>query len=313
MIDMSRRIIFVLGMSRSGTSALTRVLSLCGATLPTGMVGAAKTNPKGFWEPRKAVHLNEVILKRHGSSLQDPTLRFQEGCIRHRDACAAKIVSYLAALPDAPIVVIKDLQITVLADLWFDAAREAGYSPAAVIAVRHPQEVTGSLHEMTARISPELAAAWWIKYSLLAERNTRDVPRVFVDYGNLLGDWRRELKRISAALSVDMTLPDDGVVEAFLDQELRHHNKDTTPVRIFGTGWIPAVYDVLSAAARDEPWSMEILNRVFASYRASESTFRRARDNSRMYERMGRIVPPGLSRLGVEALALAHGRRGTWA
>ena len=29
--------LFVLGMARSGTSALTRVLSLCGGTLPAGM------------------------------------------------------------------------------------------------------------------------------------------------------------------------------------------------------------------------------------------------------------------------------------
>ena len=32
--------LFVLGLGRSGTSALTRVLSLCGAALPAGLLGA---------------------------------------------------------------------------------------------------------------------------------------------------------------------------------------------------------------------------------------------------------------------------------
>lgn len=42
--------LFVLGMGRSGTSALTRVLSLCGATLPVGMMGADEGNRRGYLE-----------------------------------------------------------------------------------------------------------------------------------------------------------------------------------------------------------------------------------------------------------------------
>ena len=65
-------VLFVLGMGRSGTSALTRVLSLCGATLPTGMMGADAGNPRGYWEPRAALRLNEKFLGRRGSTYFDP-------------------------------------------------------------------------------------------------------------------------------------------------------------------------------------------------------------------------------------------------
>jgi hypothetical protein len=61
-------LLFVLGMGRSGTSALTRVLSLCGAALPPGMLGADAGNPRGYWEPRAALGINERFLYRHGSS-----------------------------------------------------------------------------------------------------------------------------------------------------------------------------------------------------------------------------------------------------
>src|ERR1700753_3260886 len=67
--------LFVLGFGRSGTSALTRVLSLWGAALPIALLGATSENPRGYWEPRAAIHLNETILRRHGGSAYDLALR----------------------------------------------------------------------------------------------------------------------------------------------------------------------------------------------------------------------------------------------
>ncbi len=58
----------------------------------------------------------------------------------------------------------------------------------------------------------------WLKYNLLAERNTRALPRVFVDYANLLEDWRREVKRISAALAIDLSTRNESAIEQFLKQ-----------------------------------------------------------------------------------------------
>ena len=162
--------LFVLGMARSGTSALTRVLSLCGATLPAGMLGASASDPTGFWEPRAAVYINEAILRRHGSAGFDLTLRLQEeGAFDAEEnaACIAKIRAFLTTLPAAPLVVIKDPKITALSGMWFEAARMAGFNVMAVIAVRHPQEVTASF-AAAVRASPEFSSALWLKYSLLA-------------------------------------------------------------------------------------------------------------------------------------------------
>ena len=140
-------VLFVLGIGRSGTSALTRVLSLCGATLPAAMRSADSTNPRGYWEPRASLIINEGILRRHDSAWYDPSLRLQEeGAFDAEEnaACIAKIRAYLTQLPAAPLVLIKDPQITVLSGVWFEAARVAGLDIAAVIAVRHPQEVITS-------------------------------------------------------------------------------------------------------------------------------------------------------------------------
>lgn len=314
-------ILFVLGLGRSGTSALTRVLSLCGAELPAGLLGATASNPRGYWEPRAAVHLNEDILRRHNSSGYDPSLRLREDGefgVEEKAACIAKIQRYLSTLPAGPVVVVKEPKITAVSGMWFEAARLAGFDVAAVIAVRHPEEVTGSVAKRTrrqfyVRSSPELVSAWWLKYTLLAERDTRAVPRVFVDYANLLDDWRREVKRIATALAVDLDACDEAAIDEFLTTDLRHHQNRGRAAEPFGTDWISVVHETLGAAARDEPWDQSALDRVFEEYHVSERAFRTAFEDSARYRKLNRLIPPPIVKLSLEALALAHRRRGTWA
>lgn len=307
--------LFVLGFARSGTSVLTRVLSLCGATLPARMLGATAHDPGGFWEPRPAVRLNGSILRRHGSAGFDPTLRLQEEGALDADAkadCIAKIRAYLTTLPAAPLVVIKDPKITALSDLWFEAARQTGFDPAAVIAVRHPVEASKSV-EAAARTSPEFGGALWLKYSLLAERATRDLPRVFVEYDNLMDDWRREVKRISAAIATELDTRNGRAVEEFLAPGLRHHRYFGPVTEFFGTDWISTAYEALSAAARDEPEDQSALDRVYESYRASEQGFRNALDDYYHLRKLYRLVPISLVNLFLEVNAIVRRRSGTWA
>ncbi|MEI8080662.1 MAG: sulfotransferase, partial [Actinomycetes bacterium] len=223
--------LFILGFGRSGTSALVRVLSLSGGALPTGLVGATVENSEGYFEPRAVIHLNESILRRRGSSGYDLALRPppERALGAHeRAAWIAKIRAYLAGLPAARVVVIKEPKTTALCEMWFEAARLAGFDPVAVIAVRHPEEVIASLAKRASRqnyvrASSALTSAWWLKYTLLAERDTRGIPRVFVDYSNLLENWPREVKRVATALGIDLDSPDERAIGEFLEPDLRHH------------------------------------------------------------------------------------------
>lgn len=275
--------LFVMGVSRSGTSALTRALSLCGGTLPSSLEAANASNPLGHWEPRAAIDINDAILYRHRSSAHDPTLRLQEeGAFDAEEnaACTAEIKKFLATMPAAPLLLIKEPRITALPDVWFEAARQAGFEVAAVIAVRHPQEVIASLAARDAA-SPELSSALWLKYTLLAERHTRALPRVFVDYTKLLHNWRREITRISTALALDLNTRDERAIDEFLQQDLRRQRYDDPMTEFFGTDWMSSVYEALRAAAQDEPWDRSALDRAYEAYRANEHDFRTAFDDYR--------------------------------
>ncbi|WP_228000263.1 sulfotransferase family protein [Mycolicibacterium sp. P1-5] len=313
--------LFVLGNGRSGTSALTQVLALCGASLPPGLLGATSENPRGFFEPRAVITLNQSILHDHGSSGYDMALTpHNDGSfdVERNAAWVAKAKNYLSGLPAAPVVVIKEPKTTTVSGIWFEGARQAGFDVATVIAVRNPDEIIGSLEKRAGKqnyvdSSPELTTAWWLKYSLLAERDTRGVPRVFIEYNNLLEDWRREVKRISTALAIDLDAADEAAVDAFLTPSLRHHQNRGPVTEPFGTDWISTVYETLAAAARDEHVDEAALHRVYEAYGASARGFGQAFKDARRYENLDRLLPPVLVKLGLESLALLHRRKGTWA
>ena len=63
-VKAEKSVIVVLGMHRSGTSALTRVLNLAGPELPEDLTEAIPgNNEKGFFESRQLLLINMRILK----------------------------------------------------------------------------------------------------------------------------------------------------------------------------------------------------------------------------------------------------------
>jgi hypothetical protein len=66
-----RTCIIVLGCHRSGTSAVTRCLSLLGAALPRDVMGSYPSNEAGHWEPNQVAYLNEAMLLEAGSRWND--------------------------------------------------------------------------------------------------------------------------------------------------------------------------------------------------------------------------------------------------
>src|SRR5262245_46898121 len=71
--DGKRWAIIVAGMHRSGTSAVTRVLSLLGAELPRNLMEPVESdNALGFWESRTITQAHEKLLESLGVAWTDP-------------------------------------------------------------------------------------------------------------------------------------------------------------------------------------------------------------------------------------------------
>ena len=64
--------VLVLGMHRSGTSALSGVLNLLGVSLPREILPADGHNATGYFEPSRIVDFHEDLFTSLGSPSNDP-------------------------------------------------------------------------------------------------------------------------------------------------------------------------------------------------------------------------------------------------
>lgn len=264
-------------MGRSGTSVLSRLLSLCGGALPERLlVGAVHSNPKGHWEPQEALDLNDRFLHAHASNWFDPAPLDPALLATEQPEAAAlrsDIRTLLRSWPAGSFLVIKEPRITALLRPWLDAARDEGYAARVVIPVRHPDEVAMSLaaRDGLPRAHAELL---WLKYSLLAEQGSRGLPRVFVDYGRLLGDWRQQTRRMGATLDVDLSQPDTAAIEEFLSSNLHRQRRAPDAAPDFMLPALRTVYDAFAAAAAsDAPLDVALLDRLHHAFMASAAVW----------------------------------------
>ncbi len=270
----------VLGMHRSGTSAMTRVLALSGAALPQNMLPPQADNPTGFWEPKDLVELNERFLT-DGGSAWDDIFGYRSSAVM--SAASEQNKSYaLEALcnnyKSAPDIALKDPRICLLVPLWDDVLRQAGYNPIYIIMVRHPLDVAESLH-IRDNFSYNKALMLWASYMLAAERDTRHLPRVFVDYNKLLDVPLSIVERIERHTNVVFrrrTAISDSNIENFINPELTHHYSAPNALALRSDIWpvVGQVYDwFASASVSDDPLapspsldsSLNRMNEVFAA------------------------------------------------
>jgi hypothetical protein len=227
----TRQALIVLGMHRSGTSALTRVLGLCGAALPRHQMVAHGSNPLGHWEPQPIVDAHDRFLAEVGTGW-DAVADYP--CTIFNAQPAADCRRTLTELTireygDARLFILKDPRISRLMPLWRPVLGELGVAPRIVIMVRNPLEVAGSL-ERRNRWGEHRALIVWLRYLLAAERDTRDLPRCFVGYSQLMNDWRSVVDTISGQLGIAFPARSRAIeqeIDGFVRPELRHHRHRT--------------------------------------------------------------------------------------
>lgn len=232
-----QRALLVLGMHRSGTSAVTRVLNLAGVRLGANLMeGIDGNNRRGFWEHLDAVAINERLLHWFGRTWFD--LRpLPEGWV-HASATTEAMEQMRALIQhefaDAPLWALKDPRLCLLAPAWLRAIDALGMTTICVVVVRHPEEVAASLYARDG-LSRGYAFVLWGEYLLAALAAAQGRPCVIIDYARFIGDWRSALQTIAgvsgltdAAADVWPRLDAAGI-DRFLDVSERHHRAGATP------------------------------------------------------------------------------------
>ena len=225
--------IVVLGMHRSGTSVVARLLNLMGAYFGTEntSTGASEENEKGFWERIDVRSLNDSIL--HNANCDwDRIADFNTESIPpvFLDAYQRSATEIILNLDAHRPWFIKEPRLCVLFPVW----RHVLEMPFCVHVIRNPVEVAQSL-KVRNGIPIKAGLALWEVYNKRAIAASSTLPRHFLSYADLLASPQDVAEGLRNALASHcgyaFRVPTRMELEAFVDQKLYRQRSDEDSIR----------------------------------------------------------------------------------
>jgi len=203
-----RSLVLVAGSGRSGTSLFSGILQRLGFYVPQPEVRADDTNPRGFAESQWVVDFHTRLLGHAGVQVSDarPVAWSHTADAALEDGVAEELGSWLGQqFRASDHVIIKDPRLSWFLPLWKRCAEEHGVSPGFATVLRHPSAVLDSKQRSYGGWQSDVSrTAGWLNQTLFTERATREGPRVFVRYEDLLDDWTRLVGRIGETLDLSI-------------------------------------------------------------------------------------------------------------
>ena len=199
---LARQTILLVGMHRSGTSMLTRMISLMGAHVgdPSELVPPSNRNPTGYWERRDLGAVHEGFLNENGFGWSKvggfDWSRIAPASIAQ---CRARLAETLARVDTSgrPLAV-KDPRLCLLLPIW----QHVIGAPFYVVVVRDPRHVAASILAAYQRaFTTHFVLALWQKYLSVALQAIQGARVLFVSYERMLEDPQRENARLATGLS----------------------------------------------------------------------------------------------------------------
>ncbi|MCU1429884.1 MAG: Sulfotransferase family [Actinomycetia bacterium] len=220
--------VYVLGMHRSGTSAVTRVVNLCG--VPIGreerLMPVQVDNPAGFWEHLGLMDVDDAVLERLGGTWDAPPEPAPDFADRAeladlRDRARAEF----DATYEGDRWVFKDPRAGVVLPFWRRVLD--GTNDVAVIVLRNPLDIAASLAQRN-QFAVRYTLALWERYTRLIHRDATGMPALVIDYDTLVDDpaVTGRLQEFLIAHDQIAGTPDRDAIRLFLATSLRHSRQE---------------------------------------------------------------------------------------
>jgi len=221
---MKQTCILVLGMHRSGTSALTGVLSLLDIYLGSELMKANFANKKGYFENNILYKINESLLSQINSAWDD--VFYDENKLENITELSELKKAIKKEFEYADIFAIKDPRLVFLFPIYKKVLEELKIDIKIILPYRNPIEVANSLSKRN-NMPLEKGMLLWAYHFLLAEKFSRGFERVFVGFDELISNTTQVLDEISIKLSTNLNekyYKNKALVNEFLEPSLKHHN-----------------------------------------------------------------------------------------
>jgi GT2 family glycosyltransferase len=215
---------FILAMHRSGTSAFGGVLSTLGIAAGSDLIPGTKDNPKGYFENRNVLILNENIQAENHSNWSDYRFDFN-------NISSANVKKYIAQAKEIIIndykysesFFIKDPRICLLFPIWKAACKELGIQIKAVLPIRNPLEVAESLRKRDGFIYEE-SLLLWLTHFFLAEKYSREYERIFISFDDLINNTPTILNQLESFTGVKASDLAQKEVDKFIEKGIKNNN-----------------------------------------------------------------------------------------
>jgi hypothetical protein len=216
----------ILGMHRSGTSLVTRLVSLLGLGVcrDSDLLVGYKGNPRGHWESRSLIDFDDRLLEELGGTWFCPPLLGGRETSRMLDRHGAEALKELEQAHPRHPWVWKDPRACVLMPFW---SAVLGGRAAYVLVVRHPFEVSDSLARRNG-CTTEFSLALWERYTREALLGAAGRPMIVSTYDAVLEDpvgWCEQLIAFLGELGLTLTPIDWDVLGAYAMDGLRHSQR----------------------------------------------------------------------------------------
>lgn len=213
--------VVVLGMHRSGTSAIAKALSIMGVNLGVNLLPPKEDNKKGFWEDFNIVDFNTNLMQQ----------QFQDwdtfGPIEQdfSDECYEKVIKYVEKeFGDSTVWGFKDPRTSRLIPFWNSIFKKINSDVVYCVVVRNPLSVIKSLEKRDG-FSAHQASLLWYQYNMDIIAGLTDVPFTVIDYDSLFIEPENNLIRLANGIGQVDSLSDTAIEEycqEFLSGGLRN-------------------------------------------------------------------------------------------
>jgi hypothetical protein len=213
-----RRVVAVVGVGRSGTSALTRGIAALGVDLGDRLRPGRPKNPTGFFEDEDVHDLTQRL--KRALDVRGASVRLLDAAAWRDPAVAAlraqAVETLRARFGALALWGFKHGRTLRLLPFWLEVFDELGVEPSYVVAIRNPLSVARSRGRLDPRRGVQAKSDLeWLVTTVPHFRHLRERPFAVVDYDLLLADPARQLRRVAAALGLSLAAPIGVAIDRF--------------------------------------------------------------------------------------------------